>query len=274
MAPTRLPCPYTSCTYSTVESELAEGLEMLKMHERTVHAPPTHPPASIIQVKPEKVLRPQLQVKDGYVPEESFEYFVHSWNEYKELANVGNASKQLLAKCLGDEVPAMLYGKYGFEGYWALNEKTLSDAARMMVLKSRNKLVMQLQLQRMMQGAGKLDMRVILDRESYQCLSPPCRVTPSSRRTTTTSGTADTGATICCTGVEILPKLGILKSDLLRTRVDLYVADKRKMTILGVIPIIITVGDNVSGKVMQTRELLYVVKELQCTFVSKDALEA
>ena len=51
---------------------------MLKMHERTVHAPPTHPPASIIQVKPEKVLRPQLQVKDRYVTEESFEYFVHN----------------------------------------------------------------------------------------------------------------------------------------------------------------------------------------------------
>ena len=154
MAPTRLPCPYTSCTFSTVESELAEGLEMLKMHERAVHALPTLSPAPIAQqVKPEKVLRPQLQVKDGYVTEETFEYFVHSWNEYKEMANVGNASKQHLAKCLGDEVSALLYGKYGSEGYGALDEKTLLEAAKMMVVKSRNKLVMQLQLQRMMQGA-------------------------------------------------------------------------------------------------------------------------
>ena len=122
--------------------------------------------------------------------------------------------------------------------------------------------------------AGKLDMRVVMDRELSVSCHLLAELAPTSRRATTTSGTADTGATICCTGVEILPKLGIQKSDLLRTRVDLYVADKRKLTILGVIPVIITVGGNVSGRVMQTRELLYVVKDLKCTFDSKDALEA
>ena len=86
-------------------------------------------------------------MKEGYVMEEAFSYFVHSWKESKPLANV----KQHFAKCLGEEVSTLLYGKFGPEWYDALTKDGLLKAAKGMVMKARNKLVMQLQLQKIMQ---------------------------------------------------------------------------------------------------------------------------
>ena len=84
-------------------------------------------------------MRPQLVMKDGYVTEEVFSYFVHSWKEYKQLANVTTAVKQHLAKCLGEEVSTLLYGKFGPEGYDALTKDGLLEAAKGMVVNASNK---------------------------------------------------------------------------------------------------------------------------------------
>ena len=148
----RLPCPYDSCEFVTVESEVADGLRMLEMHERALHPPRNAGEHTQQQVKTEKVKRPQLVVKDGYVSEEAFGFFQHNWGEYKKLAAITTAVKQHLASCLGEEVSELLYSKFGAEGYEALTEIGLMEAAKGMVVKSRNKLVMQLQLQKMMQG--------------------------------------------------------------------------------------------------------------------------
>ena len=151
MAPIKVPCPDTTCAYQTVEVEIEDAMKLLEMHERVAHQ--TQAPALATQtVKSEKVMRPQLVMKDSYVTEEAFSYFMHSWKEYKQLANVTTAVKQHLAKCLGEEVSTLIYGKYGSEGYDALTEDGLMEAAKGMVVKARNKLVMQLQLQKMMQG--------------------------------------------------------------------------------------------------------------------------
>ena len=51
------------------------------MHKRVAHQ--TQAPALATQmVKFEKVMRPQLVMKDSYVTEEAFSYFMHSWKEY------------------------------------------------------------------------------------------------------------------------------------------------------------------------------------------------
>ena len=137
MAPIKLPCPDTSCDYIMVE--IADGLKLLEMYERVAHRAPVPAPANQT-VKSEKVMRPQFVMKDGYVMEEAFSYFVHSWKESKQLANV----KQHFAKCLGEEVSTLLYGKFGPKGYDALTKDGLMEAAKGMVVKARNKLVTQL----------------------------------------------------------------------------------------------------------------------------------
>ena len=46
------------------------------------------------------------------------------------------------------------------------------------------------------------------------------------------------------------------------------------MTVLGVVPVFITTRRAIDKKEVHTRQLLYVVKELQGTFMSQDILKA
>ena len=118
-----------------------------------------------------------------------------------------------------------------------------------------------------------MDLQITLDRESFEILTPPGARIPSKSTMTSTPGTGDTGATICCTGVAMLDKLGIRRYHLLKTSVGLTVADKRVVTILGVVPVFITTRRAISKEGVHTRQLLYIVKELKGTFISREALE-
>ena len=87
---------------------MADGKWMLEMHEHANHAVPV-PVGNVQQpVRPEKVRRPQLVVKEGFVTEEAFGYFEHAWKEYKTLVAVTTAVKQHLSSCLGEEVSTLL----------------------------------------------------------------------------------------------------------------------------------------------------------------------
>ena len=82
------------------------------------------------------------------------------------------------------------------------------------------------------------------------------------------NATADTGATVCCAGSAMLKRLGVPAKHLLPTALELKAANGVPLTtVLGVIPVLINTDDSN----VQTRELLYIVKELQSLFLSKDA---
>ena len=40
MAPVKMPCPDTTCGYTTVEMEVADGMKLMEMHERVAHRAP------------------------------------------------------------------------------------------------------------------------------------------------------------------------------------------------------------------------------------------
>ena len=62
-------------------------MEMLKLHH-AAHAVPVPVGDGQQQILPEKVQRPKLVVKEGFVTDEAFDYFEHAWSEYKKLASV------------------------------------------------------------------------------------------------------------------------------------------------------------------------------------------
>ena len=64
-------------------------------------------------------------------------------------------------------------------------------------------------------------------------------------------------------------KLGLNIRQLLPTALELRAANGVALTVIGVIPIRISA---VNDEEIQVRELLYIVKELKTTFISKDAL--
>jgi hypothetical protein len=81
---------------------------------------------------------------------------------------------------------------------------------------------------------------------------------------------ADTGATVVCGGTELMQGMGLKLNQLLPTNLTLFTADKKSLTVLGAVPVIISVkcGD---GSTATTRDMLYIVEELSSVFVSRDA---
>ena len=82
-------------------------------------------------------------------------------------------------------------------------------------------------------------------------------------------GIADTGCSIMCAGVQACHKLGVPISGLMKSNVTLKVADGRKLTILGAVPVNISIK-NRPGRV--SKQLLHIVSELKNLFVSKSCL--
>ena len=82
-------CLHTECTFNT-DSEIPEvcGLyhkqKLLELHEIAAHCISLTLP--VMQAAPdrtEKYSRSKLELKDGMVAEEDWEFFIHNWNEFK-----------------------------------------------------------------------------------------------------------------------------------------------------------------------------------------------
>ena len=108
MAPVVLECPNAECalgmdgaTYKTQALEPEIAMRLLDHHIQQNHAAPVPVGNDQQQVRPEKIQRPKLEVKEGFVTDEAFDYFEHAWGEYKTLASVHTAVKQHLSWCLG-----------------------------------------------------------------------------------------------------------------------------------------------------------------------------
>jgi hypothetical protein len=84
---------------------------------------------------------------------------------------------------------------------------------------------------------------------------------------------ADTGATVVCGGTELMQGMGLKLNQLLPTNLTLFTADKKSLTVLGAVPVIISVkcGD---GSIATSRDMLYIAEELTSVFISRDALSS
>ena len=81
----------------------------------------------------------------------------------------------------------------------------------------------------------------------------------------------DTGATVCCSGPDTMEQMGIKVQDLLATDMSLFAADNKNLTVLGALPVMIMVP-TMDGSTVTTRDLLYIVEELACMFLSRESL--
>merc|ERR1712215_508988 len=87
-----------------------------------------------------------------------------------------------------------------------------------------------------------------------------------------TIAVADTGASVDCSGIDILNMLGIGRRVLLPTSTILRTANKQILTVLGTIPVTVSTKSVDKETVVTERVLIYVVKELKSIFLSKDTL--
>ena len=104
-------------------------------------AHPVQPGGQIQQnARAEKTRKPVLELQGSSATEESWEYFVHRFEDYKTLAgiNARNAATHL-RDCLPYEIGLMLHSTYG-SSINNQDEKTLLANVKRLAVKTRNKL--------------------------------------------------------------------------------------------------------------------------------------
>ena len=82
-------------------------------------------------------------------------------------------------------------------------------------------------------------------------------------------GVADTGCSIMCAGVQACHMLNFPVVNLLQSDVTLKVADGRELTVMGAVPVDVSIR-NMPGHT--SKQLLHIVSELKTLFVSKSCL--
>ena len=187
-----LDCPLGSaCTsgpdggiWKTKKINVNIALQLLEQHVRCVHQTVNVAPLDT-PLKPEKLVRPVLKVRDGAIEEESWEFFTHQWASYKVQANLSASAKSHLESCLGDEVTIILFGRLGQTEWDKLDEKGLLREVKDMFVKKRNRMVNRLKLQGLVQGDDQPVQQFIATLKQVartcqyyvKCTSASCRAT-------------------------------------------------------------------------------------------------
>ena len=81
---------------------------------------------------------------------------------------------------------------------------------------------------------------------------------------------ADTGATVTCGGPDILAALGVRRTDLMPSNIQLFAANKSRLEVLGVLPVSLALTAD-SGR-QQVTDMLHIVRELSGMYLSRDVL--
>ena len=128
------------------------ALQLLEQHVRFAHPTVNSSNTAGAALRPEKLVRPSIKIRDGVIDEESWEFFTHQWVTYKAQANLTIATKSHLESCLGDEITLVLFGRLGQQGWNDLSEESLLHEVKDMFVKKRNRMVNRLKLHSLMQG--------------------------------------------------------------------------------------------------------------------------
>ena len=117
-----------------------------------------------------------------------------------------------------------------------------------------------------------LPITVAIDLENYERLGGVV-TSAVSKSCLEKESVGDTGAAICCAPPSEIDRLGLKIEDLLQSDLNLLTADRRKLEILGCVPVdIATTAED--GCRVTIKDMLYFVKVLQAVFLSRDALSA
>ena len=116
-----------------------------------------------------------------------------------------------------------------------------------------------------------LDVNISLDTSQYFKFGGTGKI--NTNKSVMTEGVADTGAAVCCAPTSEIGNYGLKKSDLIDTNINLFAADRRKLKIIGCIPVVIK-AKRTNRKMAETRQFLYFVEGVTKTFISRSALSA
>ena len=110
-----LSCTHPDCSYVTeaVAQNLADMLELLKIHAMTCHTTTTPVGTPTRQAQAERVRRPILSLSGKMLDPEEYEHFVYTFKQFKDRLGAEQDSATLLRECLGTDVSRILYANFG-----------------------------------------------------------------------------------------------------------------------------------------------------------------
>ena len=116
-----------------------------------------------------------------------------------------------------------------------------------------------------------LQVGITVDREQYQELAGVMAPGEDCQHPVAKEpGVADTGASVCCSGTDMVHAMGVSRTDLLETDVCLYAAKRKKLNIIGVLPVLVSSRRVGTGELVETKQLLYIVEELGKFYLSRE----
>ena len=112
-----LKCSLLSCSYTTeaVATNLADMLELLRIHTQTCHPVSTPAATPTRQVQAERVKRPLLNLTEQALEQEDYEHFLYMFEQYKSRLGQDQDGATLLRECLGTDVSRILFANFGEE---------------------------------------------------------------------------------------------------------------------------------------------------------------
>ena len=98
-----LSCSQPDCSYATedVAKNLADMLELLRIHTTACHTPAAPVSTPTHQAQAERVKRPILSLTDKLLDPEEYEHFVYTFRQFKTRLGGDQDGATLLRECLG-----------------------------------------------------------------------------------------------------------------------------------------------------------------------------
>ena len=97
-----------------------------------------------------------------------------------------------------------------------------------------------------------------------------CTPSKSKIKMTQAAGVADTGATVLCSGVNMMRQLGLQEKNLIKTSTIIMAANEEKLDVLGYIPVTVKV---VGHPNKLSTQALYITRQLKRLFISRTCLQ-
>ena len=122
------------------------------------------------------------------------------------------------------------------------------------------------------EGANKLYVLIepMLDQWAQLHEDPTCTPSKYKMKKTQAAGVADTGASVLCSGLNLMRHLGLEEKNLIKTSIIIMAANEEKMDVLGYIPVTVKV---VGHPNKESTQALYITRQLKTLFISRTCLQ-
>ena len=109
-------------------------------------------------------------------------------------------------------------------------------------------------------------LKPMLDQWAQLHPNPACTPAKSKMKKTQSTGIADTGASMLCSGMNLMRQLGLDEHNLIPTKTLIRAANDAKLSVIGMVPVTVQVV-GYQGK--RSTQALYITRELTKLFVSR-----